>query len=321
MSLKLATSAQSSGDRPLRNIRTQLFVGTYVSPAELELCFAQTFPFTTPRTVLLMTAKDVGCAIDMLNDYCWHMQGTSIVSAIKWRRERLLTIMQWRQQRMDFKDLFRAAGAVARADAALGPDGRSRGFSTVTFITEGDAARGRMFDGYEFNGRPLKVHFDKFANSSTPIPLAGVPHSGATSLSPYESLPQAGLVSQLSLRDEHHANPLDVHAYPYLDALTLVHIDRHQRSHLDPTSLDTRTSAQLDALLMQSRSSPAFPSITPSATQMWFTFTVSIAFTLAFCNACAGPIIGWPFAQCIGCTIPCGYPYSDHARLPDLCIL
>lgn len=52
--------------------------------------------------------------------------------------------IQWQ----DLKDLFRAAGAVARADVALGPDGRSRGFGTVTFVTEDGAERARrMFDG------------------------------------------------------------------------------------------------------------------------------------------------------------------------------
>ncbi|KAI6148682.1 hypothetical protein BKA82DRAFT_120994 [Pisolithus tinctorius] len=52
--------------------------------------------------------------------------------------------IQWQ----DLKDLFRAAGSVARADVALGPDGRSRGFGTVTFITEDGAERARrLFDG------------------------------------------------------------------------------------------------------------------------------------------------------------------------------
>lgn len=52
--------------------------------------------------------------------------------------------IQWQ----DLKDLFRAAGAVARADIALGSDGRSRGFGTVTFVTEDGAEHARrMFDG------------------------------------------------------------------------------------------------------------------------------------------------------------------------------
>ncbi|KAF9544700.1 hypothetical protein CPC08DRAFT_618645, partial [Agrocybe pediades] len=65
---------------------------------------------------------------------------------------------QWQ----DLKDLFRQAGTILRADVALGPDGRSRGFGTVTFATEYDAERAlRMFNGYEYNNRTLKVHYDK----------------------------------------------------------------------------------------------------------------------------------------------------------------
>ncbi len=46
------------------------------------------------------------------------------------------------------KDLFRQAGAVQRADVALGADGRSRGFGTVSFSNEADAERAvRMFNG------------------------------------------------------------------------------------------------------------------------------------------------------------------------------
>lgn len=66
---------------------------------------------------------------------------------------------QWQ----DLKDLFRQAGTIIRADVALGPDGRSRGFGTVIFAIEADAERAvKMFNGYEYNGRALKVHFDKF---------------------------------------------------------------------------------------------------------------------------------------------------------------
>lgn len=52
--------------------------------------------------------------------------------------------IQWQ----DLKDLFRQAGAVQRADVALGADGRSRGFGTVSFANEADAERAvRMFNG------------------------------------------------------------------------------------------------------------------------------------------------------------------------------
>lgn len=54
---------------------------------------------------------------------------------------------QWQ----DLKDLFRTAGQIVRADIALGPDGRSRGFGTVLFANDNDAETAvRMFNGYAF---------------------------------------------------------------------------------------------------------------------------------------------------------------------------
>ncbi|CAE7060281.1 unnamed protein product [Rhizoctonia solani] len=67
---------------------------------------------------------------------------------------------QWQ----DLKDLFRSAGQILRADVALGPDGRSRGFGTVVYAKESDAARAvTMFNGYDYNGRILKVHYDRYS--------------------------------------------------------------------------------------------------------------------------------------------------------------
>jgi hypothetical protein len=73
---------------------------------------------------------------------------------------------QWQ----DLKDLFRAAGQILRADIVLGPDGRSKGHGTVLFATPEDAINAlQMFNGYEFQGRTLKVHFDKFVTGGTPM--------------------------------------------------------------------------------------------------------------------------------------------------------
>ncbi|GAA5879518.1 hypothetical protein JCM3774_002705 [Rhodotorula dairenensis] len=77
---------------------------------------------------------------------------------------------QWQE----LKDLMRGAGNVLRADIAQGPDGRSRGFGSVLFATPQDAERAvALFNGYEFNGRMLKVHFDKFAGAG----VNNQPHS------------------------------------------------------------------------------------------------------------------------------------------------
>lgn len=56
---------------------------------------------------------------------------------------------QWQ----DLKDLFRQAGTILRADVALGPDGRSRGFGTVSFASDADAERAVVM----FNGCVLAV--------------------------------------------------------------------------------------------------------------------------------------------------------------------
>ncbi|KAJ2936619.1 hypothetical protein H1R20_g474, partial [Candolleomyces eurysporus] len=82
--------------------------------------------------------------------------------------------VQWQ----DLKDLFRRTPGgvtVLRADVALGPDGRSKGFGTVTLRTEEETERAkRWFSGYEFNGRQLKVHHDRVP-ISTSASLAASP--------------------------------------------------------------------------------------------------------------------------------------------------
>ncbi|KAG2139407.1 hypothetical protein BD769DRAFT_1626401 [Suillus cothurnatus] len=108
-------------------------------------------------TVLLATAEDAGRAIDMLNGYCWQTRvlevrpdrlGASDVVGGAGMKTLFVGNLPFHIQWQDLKDLFRAAGAVARADVTVGPDGRSRGFGTVSFVTEDGAERARrMFDG------------------------------------------------------------------------------------------------------------------------------------------------------------------------------
>ncbi|KAG1802313.1 uncharacterized protein HD556DRAFT_1429861 [Suillus plorans] len=143
-------------------------------------------------TVLLATAEDAGRAIDMLNGFCWQTRvlevrpdrlgasvdemGSSLAirganghpsgfpssgnphDEITSGQDVLPFHIQWQ----DLKDLFRAAGAVARADVTVGPDGRSRGFGTVSFVTEDGAERAcRMFDGVSRHYTRLEP-FDAF---------------------------------------------------------------------------------------------------------------------------------------------------------------
>ncbi|KAI0316330.1 hypothetical protein OF83DRAFT_1046608, partial [Amylostereum chailletii] len=151
-------------------------------------------------TVLLATAEDAGRAVDMFNGYSWQTRvlevrldrlpselnadgyqmpgpysmqapglaanglpmGVGVGMGMAGRSYGQMGSLPFHVQWQDLKDLFRQAGTILRADVALGSDGRSRGFGTVVYATEADAERAvRVFNGYEFNGRALKVHFDK----------------------------------------------------------------------------------------------------------------------------------------------------------------
>lgn len=154
--------------------------------------------------------------------------------------------IQWQ----DLKDLFRAAGAVARADVTVGPDGRSRGFGTVSFVTEDGAERARrMFDGYEFNGRPLKVHYDKFSPSAAPVPLVGVQIPVPSTLSQYDAL--ASHLQSLQLESHQLGRQNERLSQVKLDGLLHSQLD----SLMDPlrrADLDPITSSQLEVLLSRS---------------------------------------------------------------------
>ncbi|KAJ7126208.1 hypothetical protein C8R44DRAFT_618442, partial [Mycena epipterygia] len=192
----MATQAAQNDPRtlPLRDTRTQLFVANLpyrVRWQDLKDLFRRAGtvlradvslgPDNRSRgygTVLLATAEDAGRAVDMFSGYSW--QGRILeVRADRVRdfdqpfpeveeeyapmgRNLFVGNLPFHVQWQDLKDLFRQAGTIVRADVALGPDGRSRGFGTVVFATEKDAHRAvGMFSGYEYNGRTLKVHYDK----------------------------------------------------------------------------------------------------------------------------------------------------------------
>jgi len=72
------------------------------------------------------------------------------------------------------KDLFRQAGTILRADVALGPDNRSRGFGTVVFATEADTERAaKMFNGL-VNFFFLSFHLGSSIISSSIPALCGI---------------------------------------------------------------------------------------------------------------------------------------------------
>ncbi|KAI9309111.1 hypothetical protein BJ944DRAFT_246004 [Cunninghamella echinulata] len=68
---------------------------------------------------------------------------------------------QWQE----LKDLFRGAGNVLRADVAQDSDGKKNlGYGIVLFAVLEDAKRAiAMYDGYKYQGRQLRVRFDKYS--------------------------------------------------------------------------------------------------------------------------------------------------------------
>ncbi|KAG0205997.1 hypothetical protein BGX28_002499 [Mortierella sp. GBA30] len=67
----------------------------------------------------------------------------------------------------DLKDLFRKAGHVIRADVAMGPDSRSRGFGTVLFSNEDEAKKAiAMFDQYQWQDRVIQVQEERIGQEN-----------------------------------------------------------------------------------------------------------------------------------------------------------
>ncbi|KAJ7754610.1 RNA-binding domain-containing protein [Mycena metata] len=171
---------------PLRDTRTQLFVANLpyrVRWQDLKDLFRRAGtvlradvslgPDNRSRgygTVLLATAEDAGRAVDMFSGYSWQgrvlevradrvrdfdapfanevLEEEPMYGAPSMGRNLFVGNLPFHVQWQDLKDLFRQAGTIVRADVALGPDGRSRGFGTVVFATEKDARRAvGMFSG------------------------------------------------------------------------------------------------------------------------------------------------------------------------------
>ncbi|KAJ7185419.1 hypothetical protein C8R46DRAFT_881778 [Mycena filopes] len=177
-------SSSSSPTFPLRDTRTQLFVANLpyrVRWQDLKDLFRRAGtvlradvslgPDNRSRgygTVLLATAEDAGRAVDMFSGYSWQGRVLEVradrvrdfdqpfaneeveesMYAPPMGRNLFVGNLPFHVQWQDLKDLFRQAGTIVRADVALGPDGRSRGFGTVVFATEKDARRAvGMFSG------------------------------------------------------------------------------------------------------------------------------------------------------------------------------
>ncbi|KAF9104191.1 hypothetical protein BGX27_010199, partial [Mortierella sp. AM989] len=86
----------------------------------------------------------------------------AVIKAAAQKRTIHVGNIPFRMRWQDLKDLFRKAGRIVRADVALGPENRSRGFGTVIFATEEEAKKAiTMFDQYHWQDRVIQVQEDR----------------------------------------------------------------------------------------------------------------------------------------------------------------
>ncbi|GAA6041065.1 hypothetical protein JCM8097_004700 [Rhodosporidiobolus ruineniae] len=162
---------------------------------------------------------------------------------------------QWQE----LKDLMRGAGSVLRADIAQGPDGRSRGFGSVLFATPQDAERAvGMFNGYEFNGRALKVHFDKFSGAG----IHGNPNQNNGSSSPYSNGHHLQH-QQHHQPQQHFVMPVPMPAYPQrtVSGFEQQQQQQQQQQYQHSPQLQQAQQPQPSPL-----SNPVFGSLSPAPT-------------------------------------------------------
>lgn len=71
--------------------------------------------------------------------------------------------LPWQTTWQALKEFFAGVGAITRAEIASDEDGRSRGYGTVRFSSEEEAARAiATLNGAEFEGRIITVRMDKY---------------------------------------------------------------------------------------------------------------------------------------------------------------
>ncbi|KAK7013188.1 telomere maintenance protein [Favolaschia claudopus] len=196
--IQMATAAAQNDPRhtlPLRDTRTQLFVANLpyrVRWQDLKDLFRRAGTVLRADVSLGPDNRSRGYgtrmsgrAVDMFSGYNW--QGRTLeVRADRVRdfdqpfpeeeefvspagKNLFVGNLPFHVQWQDLKDLFRQAGTILRADIALGPDGRSRGLWNYARRAVG------MFSGYEYNGRTLKVHYDKFSPATGPFDTQSQP--------------------------------------------------------------------------------------------------------------------------------------------------
>jgi hypothetical protein len=110
---------------------------------------------------------------------------------------------------------------------------------------------------YEFNGRQLKVHYDKFSPSAAPVPLVGV-SSFPSTLSQYDVI--ASHLQSLQLESQQPGRrPYEHLSQPTLDELSHPQLDTLRRG-----DLDSLTPSQIEALLFRANTLSSSRSSNPS---------------------------------------------------------
>lgn len=71
--------------------------------------------------------------------------------------------LPWQTSWQALKEFFSSAGNIVRADIPTDDNGRSKGYGTVRYETEEEAATAiATLDGADFEGRVITVRMDKY---------------------------------------------------------------------------------------------------------------------------------------------------------------
>lgn len=89
--------------------------------------------------------------------------------------------LPWSTSNDDLVELFSTIGKVEQAEIQYEPSGRSRGSGVVRFDSADTAETAiAKFQGYQYGGRPLGLHYVKYITSVGPDTMDTDPHGGLT---------------------------------------------------------------------------------------------------------------------------------------------
>ena len=174
---------------------------------------------------------------------------------------------QWQ----DLKDLLRPAGRIVRADIAMSPDGKTRGFGTALFVTPAEAATAiDMFDGYLLEGRALQVRWERFGtetgSSSTPEQANTPIFPPSPSHTPTTSPSSRSIARSSYNTASHHGTRMSssssTSSLPYLTAVSQQQLFQHQQQQ-PPRFMPTPQLQSHDSTT-SSASSPGYIYTTPA---------------------------------------------------------